>query len=571
MSDSDNTLEFLIKIGLIGQSDAQAAKDLLNETKNSAHEFGRETNTLAGETSEATKAAEKFTLANREGGHILREVGEQIIPGAGRALSELRLGLIGVGLAVGEVFAGIREKIAKTNEDLDAMGEKASEAFANVKTNLFDAIRNEEFSTDKIDKFFKKIEDDARRAQTAIESALRLAHEFDLAKDKKLGADEANELALIDTDQTLTPDQKKEKAAKVKSNYAALRAQREMQGQQDEVNAAQAELTQKQNELQGLQNQLPDPFSGVSPEQKRANDAAALKDAETEMASLQAKLGLDEQTGAREKGGDADKAFTQKAKLQGILDKINGGELSRNTLNFSELRELTGQQNFVTGSDWAKAAGTIQDQIAHSGDSIKADQDRIEQLKNHSAELKQAAARDKELNEKIAALIIEVDAAAQKLKETTAIAGIRNDATQYTTKETAQTDKLKLLKDLGLTPDQVIQNAATATDDISRLHQQGYSDTRILGEGDKAKADKAAGRQFDQGAIDRLAEFKNDQRWIYWLNTLLETIHGNQSGMIDLIKQHQQRQISLAQEVAGLQQQFRSARLRTQSMPSQGY
>lgn len=91
MADSDKTLKLLIELGVVGQKDAEAARDLLKET-------GNKTNDLSDETKKLGDAAHESGVKMGESRREIREMGNELgrvigVSGVGRAM------LGGMGLA----------------------------------------------------------------------------------------------------------------------------------------------------------------------------------------------------------------------------------------------------------------------------------------------------------------------------------------------------------------------------------------------------------------------------------------------------------------------------------------
>lgn len=127
MADSDKTLEILIKLGLIGKEDAEAAKTLLKETGEAATQSTgdalRGTEKLADGMKEGAVAAEKAEIPHRELRHVLSDIGNTVAPGAGRALGELAFGPLGAALALLSTFEVLRKSIDAASDAADKLSE----------------------------------------------------------------------------------------------------------------------------------------------------------------------------------------------------------------------------------------------------------------------------------------------------------------------------------------------------------------------------------------------------------------------------------------------------------------
>ena len=467
MADSDKILKLLIEMKQVGAEDVKAAKDLLDEMGRSTASAGKATEDLGQKQEDAAGKTEQLHLNHKSLQKIMQLIGKETAPEVGVAMKAALVGPLALAVAVGMAFEGIREQIKETNKELDEMGDRAAEAYANVKANLFDAIRGEEFSTDKVDKFFKRIEDDAGKAQKAIESALKVAHELEAATVKKLRADEEGELAGIKNDPSLSAAQKEAAATAIKNKYAAQIAAQENQGQTDEVKAVRAELANKEkllNELLMQQHRAgvvsPERIEAVNKLMATLSDKDALrqqfekdkaagavdygkidmaalqKNVEAELQNLRGKLNEDDQTGRPAGEGDAKRAEdlhkkydAEIAARQEWIDKYAAGAKNQNVPEQQrKVMEDTLVYQRAALERYKSEVG-----IEQADAAVKADRTHIEQLLNQSAQLKQTADNEKKLNDEIEKLRLEVQSARQKLHETTTVARIRTGANDYVT------------------------------------------------------------------------------------------------------------------------------------------
>ena len=469
MADSDKTLKLLIELGVIGKEDAMAAQQLLKETGAATTKTATATDALGESEKAAAGHTEKLHLNHRALHQIMNLIGKETAPELGHALAGALYGPIGIALAVGYAFEAIRTHIAETNKELDAMGEKAAEAYANVKANLFDAIRNEEFSTEKLDKFFKNIEDNSKRAQTAIEDALKVAHELESATIKQLKADEANELARAKISGAGPLAE-----AEIKNRYAAQIAVQEDKGPQDEVNAIKQEMAEKQRLLDELLMQQ-HRMGGIAPETMAAIDAAIAKmpkanqdayakeraDGTFDYAKVlnewSSKNAQDAAAKAAKDLGHGEKEGDEAAakKLHEKFDALLASWKSEIQLIQKQILENFAHPEHlprgVTPESWQKNAekyiGELNKKINATGVEqidLKVAQDKayIEQQKTAEAALKLQAAATKKLTEEIDKYRQEIIEAQEKLRTTSTIAGIKTGATDATTKTAADTERL---------------------------------------------------------------------------------------------------------------------------------
>jgi len=112
-----------------------------------------------------------------------------------------------------------------------------------------------------------------------------------------------------------------------------------------------------------------------------------------------------------------------------------------------------------------------------------------------------------------------------------------------------------IVKDSGKTPQQILDEGAAADRDIQRLARQGYDANRIQREGENALRDRDRGGRFDQGAIDRLEELKNDTTARDRLAAYVQSLGDQGQFLINIINAGQRGIISLQTEKDRLQQQ----------------
>lgn len=533
---ADNTLELLIKLGVIGKEDVQAANDLLAETGKTTSGAAKATEDLGNEEKKTAEHAEHLHLNHRALHQIMHLIGKETAPELGHALAGAMLGPLGLALAVGYAIEGISEHVKKLNEDLDAVAEKAGEAFSKVKANLFDAIRAEEFNTEKVDKFFKKIEDDAARAQKAIESALKVLHEQESAQIKINKANEENELARVKDNPKLTAVQREAKAVDIKDRYARMNAGLEERGQQDEVNASRAELNQKQAELNNALARQQQ--NGVSPELITAVDKAMQSlpehdklrqqfDSDKAAGSVDYRKILTEWQSANaaqaaEKAkkdlGIGDDGKVDKDGDQGRLNKLK--EANEKTIEQYRDRQKQDEESAKNAPDedsrrffsnmagqYKHDADVLQDQIDTAARKVAADKALIEQSETAVKILEQSKTEQTKLNEEIEKLRQAVIAAQQKLNETATIAGIKNSATEKVTSLNEETGDLGLLDKL-----------------INKKSVPGETMEGILQKGESAMSALSAGKNLSEGQQDDynklvqlLASLGNSREKVNWI------------------------------------------------------
>lgn len=596
----ERSLDVLVRI-LTEQVGEQKANEVLDEYRKSAGLAASASQELGQKEKEAAELTEVLHKNHRALHTIMHTIGRETSPELGHALMGALMGPIGLAVAVTAVFEGIRERIADTNKELDEMATKAADAFSGVKHNLFDAIRNEEFGTGKIDEFFKHIEDDANQAKKAIEDALAIAKAQESAAKKEMDAAEQLDLQNFKSGaefSTMTSQQKLQGEQAIKDRYARQRADLEKQGIQTEFDAsydrmrqAEADLNQKKG-LSGqvgpdIKKQIDSYISGLSDKdplkQTFLADKAAGKvnygaiasgfseaDAEAQLGSMRNKLGRDGQTGALAKGGDAERAKSLHDKydaqiaaatdeLQKANDRLKNPELTDSQRAGDEMIRAIAEDKLnrlrtKSGIDEADAA-------------VKADEERIHQLQEQTAIAKATADAQKKLKESIEKAQRDFDAAWGEFQKTGQIADINTGSVDVVTAMTAAKDKMGLASKIVADgdPRSIIEAGGAAENDLTKLARMGYTQQRITADYNQEERNRQTGGAYDQGAIDRFQRFAQDREATAKLDTLFETISGGQKAMIDIIGLHHRQFTSQADEIKALKNAFENlhARLNT--------
>lgn len=448
--DADQSLNVGIKIGLEGKENADQARASLESVKSS--------------TTELSKEVDKSVISQHELRKVMTEIGNSVAPGMGHALAELAFGPVGAALAIGSAFEMVRDRIKETNAEMDKMGEKAANAFSNLKANLFDTIEDEEFSTDKIDAYFNHIEERAKRTKAAIDAALGLTKAQDTADQDTNKSAEALALERVKNNPFLSPDQKTADEAAIRANYAQKDAAAKIEANNAEVKAARDERDATQAELNGLvQKQHTD--QAVSPEAKARVDAAvsglkptdALRiaydkdkaagtldyskilngansaDVAAQIEAVKKQLGLDPQTGEMAEGGDAKRLADAKAAFDSDKDanslRSKIGDLQDHLRNPNTTADERGAyQNTV--NRYQSELGNIRNEhgVDQAQAMVNADKERLEQLSTAQKAIVQGIEEQKKLNEAISAQRAKVEDANGKLDAITKTTVIKNDA-----------------------------------------------------------------------------------------------------------------------------------------------
>ena len=108
----NNTLEILIKLGVIGKEDAAAVQDLLQETGKSTDDLSKKTKAAAGASQEHNEHLHESRL-------LFNEL-NRIVPGLGHLLHAAFAGPVGPAIALGcgaGYCATIRKNVCQGRDD----------------------------------------------------------------------------------------------------------------------------------------------------------------------------------------------------------------------------------------------------------------------------------------------------------------------------------------------------------------------------------------------------------------------------------------------------------------------
>lgn len=344
----------------------------------------------AEETSAA--AAEKSGISHKELVKVLSSLGDAVVPGLGRALSELAGGPIGAGLALITVYSQVKEQLDAVNEAADKL----------QSINLADHLANIKRVADNWDEAAKKMGDYYARLATAGSDSDPTKTQLDRTKKvtdaqftswrKITQAMGAQEVAALKA-QGASPAQIQAAEDRTQSRLAAIDSQMESA---DGVGALIQEQTVRQNQkkqlddhakdARGKANEAGDVFTKHQDELNKArkdlNDPALGKAVEDATAKLDAAKDLPEfytisggtsgavpvdnraarQSAINEAQGERDSAVKA---IQNLQDRIQ--ELSRQ-ITADEQNKKTAESNAKTAED---ASVTNQARINQLPDEIK--------------------------------------------------------------------------------------------------------------------------------------------------------------------------------------------------------
>jgi len=159
MADSDNTLKLLIQLGIIGQADAQAAKDLLVETKKSAED-------LSASMPESWQKQENFNKAIGGGSRAAEEyskhaegmrkvIGElnRVVPGLGEAFKAVETTMEGGNATLILVALAIQATMTYWDlykEKVTAAAEAQAKAFDKIRESTRAALDEQKSFTEEM-------------------------------------------------------------------------------------------------------------------------------------------------------------------------------------------------------------------------------------------------------------------------------------------------------------------------------------------------------------------------------------------------------------------------------------
>ena len=448
MADSDKTLRLLIEMGVVGKEDVQAANALLAESGSTAatsasgaKDLGDSQRHLANEAHGAAAASKEHNV-HLQGGRVLFRELNHLVPELGHLTHMSFMGMTAPVLLFGLALVKIKEHISEVNEELDKMGEKAAEAYASYKTNLADAIREEKFSTEKVDEYFKHFDEKSDATKKKLENLLALTKAENEGQLEKNKAVEAAELDFVKkkfasmmadgkkpgakAENEELKKQEEEEINAIKDRFARENAVLKTAGEQAGATAAESIYTSLQNELSKLLMQA-GPGGGPTDQQK-AERAAKIKDSEQEIKTHQQNLGINETTLVAEKGGDAAAAKAARATADADADnlarardklaELNASNADRERIVYQDRLVTSFQRQFDADNEKAMLAELV----------VKREQQRIEQLAESIAELKQATVADKNLKAEIEKYTLKVKEAGEAVKHEASLAGIKDDA-----------------------------------------------------------------------------------------------------------------------------------------------
>jgi len=291
MADADQTLKILIQLGVIGEKDAQAAKDLLKETSAAGEAMNAGTKKTTEATEEAAAAAEKSGLTHRELKRVLLDIGNIAAPGAGRGLMELAMGPVGVGLAL----VGVYEMVKKTLEEDAAAADKFAEEISKPTTGGIEGIRKAwDEAAVALGQYYSRMEhagEDANPEATQIKRIRELVEVQTEASKKIVEALGKEEVARIKAHGG-SPEEVAAAEARTKAQTDALESQKVKDTGINLLLKERADITARfskdQREAEEAQAKLREVNKKFADDEATLKNARALKESETIKALIKA-------------------------------------------------------------------------------------------------------------------------------------------------------------------------------------------------------------------------------------------------------------------------------------------
>ena len=277
MADSAQTLELLIKLGVIGQDDAKAAQQLLNETRDAADPAAESFGNLAKQTGHA---AEGMRMAHGEMREVHRVMGEinRLAPGTGELLRGMMnpemMGL-GVAIVAFEAIHGLIKKISEQAAEFKKQMADAAAAALDLQAAMdAEAIKE---SADAIKTYGENVNEAAAALehQKAAEDAV-LAVMGEKAKQEQdmMSAEEKDALARIDNSKLSSQEKEREKK-KIEERFAASKTEAADEADARKLRQEEADIAGRTKNQPYLQGQADEAGRGANWLRVRADAAEA--------------------------------------------------------------------------------------------------------------------------------------------------------------------------------------------------------------------------------------------------------------------------------------------------------
>lgn len=263
MADSDKTLKLLIELGVIGKEDAQAAKQLLEETTKTSANLADEMGVVNVSTQDVNKAltetgesAEKFNLHGREMHEVFHHL-NAILPDLGTGLKALVNPEVG-GLLLGiELFQQLTEHLKKMAEVQKAIRENQIDFYrivtgADQLKEANDALAELADTADRAGHSVQNLITASEKLKQSTEDYTASINRQTQSQDALLKKQQEVALAKVRAAEALgaiTPEQAAEQEAKIRGQSTQAESTAQRNAEIIEIDRLKQELSQ-QTEIQ---------------------------------------------------------------------------------------------------------------------------------------------------------------------------------------------------------------------------------------------------------------------------------------------------------------------------------
>lgn len=274
MASVNDTLELLVKIGVIGKEQLPELRQQLNAVSGATEDLG-------GKEKEAAGFTELLHHNHRALHLIMHQIGAETSPALGHALAGALYGPIGIAIALGAAVHYVSEALNKASEAADKLAEKFAEGLddrLNIHRAIVDEVRQSHAELNTAIKNAGEVEDtfanhlknvdvflDARNAKLKAQLELLKANELAEAKnaqeresvEKKysalgkgldLGTETEKVNEMRETQRKAAENEERLKQEAVAANAAAAKAEEELKVAKDTRDKAIEQLKDKSPE-----------------------------------------------------------------------------------------------------------------------------------------------------------------------------------------------------------------------------------------------------------------------------------------------------------------------------------
>lgn len=264
MANSDETLEILIQLGVVGREDVEAAQRLIKESGTAASETGKEAQKLGEAHEEAAKHAEHSGLSHHALHQILHLISHESGPGVGAAMAGIAAASQGSMLIAIMAVKGLFEWLERVKKAAEEAAQVKAQAWINQQAAIQAAATSAED--------FAKGLDHAKTATAQLEQQFgteQAVLEAQIEGHKKL-------LEAIEREQLAAANGNKEKESEVKERFADLKREYDITSELLKLDKERAQLA-KLNAAQGTLEKAADAAEASKEAALKNKGAAALK------------------------------------------------------------------------------------------------------------------------------------------------------------------------------------------------------------------------------------------------------------------------------------------------------